>query len=238
MREEQEHVKDNSGRHHGSRRKANKKSNSIPATTRWASCFGGIATKLITIEFTIINLSVDTDFHNIFRDIFYFSWLNIILIWTSFHYLWSQDKLAQITSEIASKKWALSSALEIAKEMKERITVNNSKKSGLCIRCLNKKNLQNVLEFLGHESSAVAVCKYWRLCLKWCNRLEDYLCFPMRVVIGHQARVLKVMPIFSMGSFWILKNWTTNNWFLLIKWFNAPTETATWSNTISKQMNK
>lgn len=92
--------------------------------------------------------------------------LNITVTSRFFSKFSIQDKLAQITSEIASKKWALSSALEIAKEMKERITVNNSKKSGLCIRCLNKKNLQNVLEFLGHESSAVAVCKYWRLCLK------------------------------------------------------------------------
>ena len=78
----------------------------------------------------------------------------------------TQDKLAEIMAEIASKKTVLSSALEIAKEMRERILVNNSKKSGLCIRCLNKKNLQSVLEFLGPQSSAVVVCKYWRLCLK------------------------------------------------------------------------
>ena len=52
--------------------------------------------------------------------------------------------------------------------MKERIIANNSKKSGLCIRCLNKKNLQGVLDFLGPQSSAIAVCKYWRLCLKQC----------------------------------------------------------------------
>jgi hypothetical protein len=78
----------------------------------------------------------------------------------------SQDKLAQITAEIASKNFVLTSALDVAKEMKERIIANNSKKSGLCIRCLNKKNLQGVLDFLGPQSSAIVVCKYWRLCLK------------------------------------------------------------------------
>ena len=71
-----------------------------------------------------------------------------------------------MTAELTSKTTVLTSALEIAKEMSDRIKTNNLKKNGLCIRLLNKKNLQHVLGYLGPESSVIAVCKYWRLCLK------------------------------------------------------------------------
>ena len=97
----------------------------------------------------------------------------------------SQDKLAQITAEIASKNFVLSSALEVAKEMRERIIANNSKKSGLCIRCLNKKNLQGVLDFLGPQSSAIVVCKYWRLCLK------QWFVLLLWTIFGNLENVLK-----------------------------------------------
>jgi hypothetical protein len=45
-----------------------------------------------------------------------------------------QDRLAQITAELVAKKSILSNAMDIAKEMTERITANEEKKSGLCIR--------------------------------------------------------------------------------------------------------
>ena len=56
--------------------------------------------------------------------------------------------------------------------MTERINVNNLKKNGLCIRLLNKKNLQHVLGYLGTESSVITVCKYWHLCLKQGVKIE------------------------------------------------------------------
>ena len=68
-----------------------------------------------------------------------------------------QAKLSQLAAELSGKKTVLTSALEIAKEMAIRITGNNLKKNGLCIRLLNKKNIQHVLGFLGPESSAIFV---------------------------------------------------------------------------------
>ena len=83
-----------------------------------------------------------------------------------FYFFFQQAKLNQMTAELTSKTTVLTSALEIAKEMSDRIKTNNLKKNGLCIRLLNKKNLQHVLGYLGPESSVITVCKYWRLCLK------------------------------------------------------------------------
>ena len=45
-----------------------------------------------------------------------------------------QEKLAQLTAELTGKKAILSTAVEVVKDMSERIAANSEKKDGLCIR--------------------------------------------------------------------------------------------------------
>lgn len=42
--------------------------------------------------------------------------------------------MLRLTAELTAKRSILTNAIEIAKEMTERITANEEKKNGLCIR--------------------------------------------------------------------------------------------------------
>jgi hypothetical protein len=73
-----------------------------------------------------------------------------------------ENRLAILHAELDAKKAILDKAYHEAEEMAARIEANLERKSGLCIRVLNKKLLAEVLKYLGPESSVRGVCKYWK----------------------------------------------------------------------------
>jgi hypothetical protein len=76
-----------------------------------------------------------------------------------------EEKLAALKMEYESKRNILAAAMKETEDMKSRIQLNIEKKNGLLIRCLNKKLLSHVIEYLGGKHSSVsAVCKYWNIC--------------------------------------------------------------------------
>jgi hypothetical protein len=76
-----------------------------------------------------------------------------------------EEKLAQLTAELASKKNSLAQAFEETEDMSARIMMNLEKKNGLCIRTMNKALMVLMVSFLGGKQSSVSsVCKYWLIC--------------------------------------------------------------------------
>ena len=73
-----------------------------------------------------------------------------------------EKRLAILQAELDAKKATLDKAYREAEEMAARIEANLERRDGLCIRVLNKKLLAEVLKYLGPESSARVVCKYWK----------------------------------------------------------------------------
>ena len=82
-------------------------------------------------------------------------------------YLWTEERLALLNTDLDLKKNALASAFEETEEMTSRILINLEKKNGLCLRCLNKPLISLILEYIGGTKSSVSiVCKYWNVCSK------------------------------------------------------------------------
>ena len=79
----------------------------------------------------------------------------------------------QKKADIDQKKTVLKAAKVEVDEMAEKIKFNQEKKTGLCIRTLDKKNLSVALSFLGKESNAYRACKYWKACIDELNSGED-----------------------------------------------------------------
>eukprot|EP00600_Ochromonadales_sp_CCMP1393_P006097 CAMPEP_0174975056 /NCGR_PEP_ID=MMETSP0004_2-20121128/12218_1 /TAXON_ID=420556 /ORGANISM="Ochromonas sp., Strain CCMP1393" /LENGTH=263 /DNA_ID=CAMNT_0016225839 /DNA_START=72 /DNA_END=860 /DNA_ORIENTATION=- len=71
------------------------------------------------------------------------------------------DKIKALSIELNSKESTLTSTKAEVDDMQERISYNLSKKSGLCIRCMDNKSLSLMLSFLGKVPESYLVCKYW-----------------------------------------------------------------------------
>ena len=59
-----------------------------------------------------------------------------------------QEKLAQLTAELTGKKAILSTAVEVVKDMSERIAANSEKKDGLCIRLVFGQSNEDGLDYI------------------------------------------------------------------------------------------
>jgi len=74
-----------------------------------------------------------------------------------------EAKLLALTTELNSKKTVVEIAQKEIDETSQRIKYDEEKKTGLCIRTLDKKALSHVLSFLGKEEpAAYLACKYWK----------------------------------------------------------------------------
>ena len=80
------------------------------------------------------------------------------------------DRITQQGEELARKREIFAAAEREAEEMAARISSNNEKKPGLCLRTLSKSELVHVLSFLGPRSPMATVSKYFHLC---CKELQD-----------------------------------------------------------------
>jgi len=73
-----------------------------------------------------------------------------------------QARMIALQQELSNKKAIVDAAEKELQECAERIAINEAKKAGLCIRCLDKKSLSNVLSFLGKQAETRRVSKYWK----------------------------------------------------------------------------
>lgn len=74
-------------------------------------------------------------------------------------------KMLTLQKEIENKKISLQKAYQEVDEMNKLVKYNEEKKTGLCIRCLDKKGLSNVLAFAGKTPGTYLACKYWKACI-------------------------------------------------------------------------
>ncbi len=72
-----------------------------------------------------------------------------------------EEEYSKLVSELKRKKKLYNEAIEISNECKSSIDALNVLKAGLTIRCLDKKLLSFVLQYVGDD--AKYVCKYWFL---------------------------------------------------------------------------
>jgi hypothetical protein len=73
-----------------------------------------------------------------------------------------ESRISELQEELNKKQALVAAATKEFHECSKRIEYNEAKKTGICIRCLEKKTLSHVLSYLGKQSEAYIVCKYWK----------------------------------------------------------------------------
>ena len=76
-----------------------------------------------------------------------------------------EKRIQALTLELNSKRDILKLAHNEMFDMHKRIMYNLEKKTGLCIRSLDKKLLSIVLSYLGKREGVYYTCRYWKVCI-------------------------------------------------------------------------